>query len=119
MAMGSLVAVIAVAAIAVGGLAALYAARTQAQVAADAAALAAAVSTYPPASLRGPLTSARDVAARNGARVIACDCTRDGSLAARSVDVVTEIAVDVPFFGDTTVRASGRAEFDPGRWLGR
>lgn len=118
-AMGGVVALVAVATIAVTGLAAVYATRAQAQVAADAAALAAAVSTYPPASEGTPLASAREVAARNGASVVSCGCSRDASLATRTVEVVAEIGVNVPVFGEITVRASGRAEFDPRRWLGR
>jgi hypothetical protein len=34
------------------------------------------------------------------------------------VEVVTAIRVDVPIFGEVTVRAASRAEFDPMRWLG-
>lgn len=111
--------VLALAAVAVTSLASLYGARAQAQVAADAAALAAAVSTYPPASSRPPLDAAREIAERNGAEVTGCRCARDRSLSARTVEVVTHVDVEVPVFGSRTVRATGRAEFDPSRWLGR
>lgn len=113
------VAIVAVLSISVAGLGALYAARTQAQVAADAASLAAAVATYPPASDQAPQAAASDIAHRNDAVVMTCRCLRDASLSVRTVEVVTGVRVDVPVFGEMTVKASSRAEFDPGRWLGR
>jgi secretion/DNA translocation related TadE-like protein len=118
-AMTGAVAIVALLSISVAGLGALYAARTQAQLAADAASLAAAVATYPPASDQSPEAAASDVAGRNGAVVTRCRCTRDASLSVRTVEVVTGVRVDVPVFGELTVRGSSRAEFDPGRWLGR
>lgn len=118
-AMSAVVGVVAVAAVAVAGLAAMYAARAQAQTAADASALAAAVATYPPASTRSPLAAARSVAASNGAALVSCRCPRNGDFTARTVEVLTAVAVDVPVFGQVTVRARSRAEFDPMLWLGR
>ena len=118
-AMTGAIAMIAFASVAIAGLGSVYATRTQAQVAADAAALAAAVATYPPASQSAPHESAKDVARRNGATLIGCSCPVDETPSARVVEVVTAIAVDVPVFGDVIVRASSRAEFDPWRWLGR
>lgn len=119
MAISGAVGIVAVAAVAVAALSSMYAAKTQAQAAADAAALAAAVATYPPASTSPPLASARHIATRNGAVLVACRCPRNGGLAARTVEVVTAVAVEVPVFGGVTVQARSRAEFDPMRWLGR
>lgn len=116
--MSAAVAIVAVVSIAVAGLGSLYSARAQAQTAADGAALAAAVATYPPAASASPLAAARDVAAANGAVVVRCGCPRDSTLRARVVEVVTAIRADVPVFGEWLVHASSRAEFDPVRWLG-
>lgn len=109
----------AVLSVAVAGLGSLYASRTQAQVAADAAALAAAVATYPPASGPSPQMSAKEIARSNGAVLISCSCPRDESPSVRTVEVVAGVTTNVPIFGDVMVRASSRAEFDPWRWLGR
>ena len=117
-AMAGALAIIAVLSVAVAGLGTLYAARAKAQVAADAASLAAAVATYPPASERLPRASANDVARRNGAVILGCRCPRNESLSVRTVEVVTGVTVDVPVFGRLTVRGSSRAEFDPLLWLG-
>lgn len=117
--MAGIVGVVAVLAVAVAGLGSLYAARSQAQVAADAASLAAAVASYPPASDQRPEISAGRVARSNGAALIGCDCPRDLRFAARTVQVTTGVTLGVPVFGEVTVRASSRAEFDPGLWLGR
>ena len=118
-AMSAAVAVVAVASVAVAGLGVLYSARTQAQTGADAAALAAAVATYPPAASVSPVAAARDIAGENGAVVLRCSCPRDPTFRARVVEVVTAIRVDVPVFGEWLVHGSSRAEFDPVRWLGR
>lgn len=117
-AMTGVVATVFLAAVAVAALASLYAAKTQAETAADAAALAAAVDTYPAAGTGDPATSARGVAVRNGARLTRCDCVVDGRLAPRTVLVVVAVDTSVPVFGDVSVRAAARAEFDPGEWLG-
>jgi hypothetical protein len=86
--------------------------------AADAAALAAAVSTYPPASAADPVTAARRAAELNDAALVTCRCPRDNSLDARTVEVEAAVKIRVPIFGDVTVRSVSRAEFDPMRWLG-
>jgi heme A synthase len=117
-AMTGVVATVILAGVAVAALGSLYAAKTQAETAADAAALAAAVATYPAAATGGPVASARDVAIRNGARLARCDCVVDGRLSPRTVTVVVFVDASVPVFGDVGVRASSRAEFDPGEWLG-
>lgn len=105
--------------IAVGALAALYGARVHASTAADAAALAAAVATYPPAGAGDPLSEARRYALVNGAVLTECDCRADTSLAVRSVTVIVEMKVPVPIFGVVPIRAGASAEFDPVLWLGR
>lgn len=116
--MGGIVAVTIVLSVAVAAVGSLYGAKTQAETAADAAALAAAVATYPPAAGGEPVSSAADIAARNGARLIRCVCDVDGRLVSRTVLVEISIGARVPIFGAVTVRAASRAEFDPGRWLG-
>lgn len=119
MAMAGVVAIVAFLAVAVAGLGMLFAARTQATNAADAAALAAAVATYPAASGVDPELAAVRAARANGARVVECLCPRNGGLVVRTVEVTTAVAVEVPVFGSLTVRSRARAEFDPLRWLGR
>ena len=117
-AMTGVVAVTIFVIVAVAAVGSLYGAKAQAENAADAAALAAAVATYPPAAGAEPVSSAADIAARNGARLLRCECAVDGRLVARTVLVVVSIGARVPIFGAVTVRASSRAEFDPGEWLG-
>jgi hypothetical protein len=117
-AMTGVVATAILVSVAVAALASLYAAKTQAETAADAAALAAAVDTFPAAATGTPATSARDVAARNGARLTRCACAVDGRLSPRTVMVVVVVDASVPVFGDVGVRAASRAEFDPSKWLG-
>lgn len=120
MAMAGVIAIVAFLAVAVTALGMLFAARTQATIAADAAALAAAVATYPPAgSAMDPGQAAGRVAMANGARLVECLCPRNAGLVARTVEVMTAVAVDVPVFGAITVRSVARAEFDPVMWLGR
>lgn len=113
------VAAIAVVSVATTGLGLAYAARAQAQTASDAAALAAAVATYPPASTGSPVAVARRVAVSNGAELISCECGVDRAIRPRTVIVGTRVTVDVPVFGPLEVHARSRAEFDPRRWLGR
>ncbi|MGD2103327.1 MAG: pilus assembly protein TadG-related protein [Acidimicrobiia bacterium] len=118
-AMTGVLAVVIIVGVAVGAIGALYAARTRADNAADAAALAAAVATYPAASGQMPVSSAREIAAANGATLTECDCAVDTSLTSRVVLVSVVVDAHVPVFGPVRVRSSSRAEFDPGRWLGR
>lgn len=116
----ALVGVIAVVAVATTGLALVYAARAQAQLASDASALAAAVATYPPASGGAtPVSRARSVAALNDATLISCRCHVDATLESRIVTVITRVGADIPIFGELGVHAVSRAEFDPRLWLGR
>lgn len=111
---------IATVSVATTGLGLALAAKAQAETAADSAALAAAVATYPPASgSQSPLSIARQAAGANGARVVACVCEVDGSIRARVVTVAVAMDIEVPVFGDLDVIAKSRAEFDPGLWVGR
>jgi predicted membrane-bound mannosyltransferase len=101
-----------------GSLTVLYGARTEASTAADAAALAAAVATYPPAGAGTPESEAARYASANGAVVVTCTCTVDPSLASRTVTVIVEREVSVPIFGSLRVKAGATGEFDPVAWLG-
>lgn len=116
--MSAVIGLVAVLAVAVAGLAMLYAARTQAQTAADASALAAAVATYPPAAEMTPIGAARLAASSNGASIVRCECPVDPALGTRTVTVTAGIRAEVPVFGSFLVRARSSAEFDPRRWLG-
>ena len=118
MVMAAWCAVLIVASVAVAGLATLYAARAQAENAADAGALAAAVATYPPAGDDSPTVAARRLVTLNGASLVVCHCALDSGHTARTVLVTAEVLADVPVFGTVTVRGSSRAEFDPRLWLG-
>lgn len=118
-AMVAVAALLATLGIATASLGAAYGARAQAQTASDAAALAAAVATYPGASNTSPSFRAAAVAEANGAALIRCSCAVDQSLSVRVVEVVTGVGIHVPIFGRLQVRAASRAEFDPRRWLGR
>lgn len=113
------VVILSVGMIGLGSVASLYAARVGASNAADAAALAAAVATYPPAGAGDPREEARIFALRNGALVRECRCPIDATIRARIVTVIVETKIKVPFFGVMPVRAGARAEFDPLLWLGR
>lgn len=117
-AMTALVASIALLAVAVTAIAVLYAARAKAHNAADAAALGAAVATFPAAADDTPLEVARLMAASNGAVLTACDCPVDAHLAPRTVQVTVAVDTRVPIFGQVVVRGHARAEFDPALWLG-
>jgi len=112
-------ALVATLAVVTTSLAGAYSVRVQAVTAADAAALAAAVATYPSAGGGDPVSAARRIAAANGALLVACRCRVDPSPRPRVVTVVTEVAVNLPIFGRLRIRAGSRAEFDPLRWLSR
>lgn len=104
--------------IGLGSVTILYGARTEAGTAADAAALAAAVATYPPAGAGTPGAEAWRYATANGAVVVSCVCPVDPSFAIRTVTVIVEKQVSVPFFGTLGVKAGATGEFDPLAWLG-
>lgn len=113
-----LVTMVMAALVGLGSLTVLYGVRSEANTAADAAALAAAVATYPAAGAGDPRAEAARYAAANGAEVVSCDCPVDPSLEVRSATVVVEKKVTVPFFGTLGVRAGATGEFDPVAWLG-
>jgi hypothetical protein len=117
--MSGLIVIVAVLGVAVAAIGMLYVARAQAVNAADAAALAAAAATYPGAVSAAPRAAAATAAQANGAALIRCACPVDAGLRVRIVEVVAAVRVDVPIFGEVTVRGASRAEFDPMRWLGR
>jgi hypothetical protein len=95
------------------------AARSRAQIAADAAALAAAPVTFQPYGASGsPTAEAAAFAAANGADLVECRCDHDGSWRARTVLVAVSIDVPLLLLPDTQVGATSRAEFEPTR-LGR
>lgn len=104
--------------VALGSLTVLYGVRAEVNNAADAAALAAAVATYPPAGAGDPRAEAKRYAGANGAFVVSCDCPVDSGLDVRSATVIVERKVTVPFFGTLGVRAGATGEFDPISWLG-
>jgi secretion/DNA translocation related TadE-like protein len=113
-----LVGLVMAALVGLGSLTVLYGVRAEANNAADAAALAAAVATYPPAGAGDPRAEAARYAAANGAVVVSCDCPIDSRLDVRSAMVIVEKEVTVPFFGTLKVRAGATGEFDPVAWLG-
>lgn len=89
-------------------------ARSRAQVAADAAALAAAPVTFRPFGADGsPGDEAALFADANGARLVICRCPVDGSWDARTVVVEASVRIDPIVLPATEVRATGRAEFVP------
>jgi Flp pilus assembly protein TadG len=114
----AVLALVAVIGVGVASLGSLLAAREQAMGAAEAAALAAAVATYPPAASGDPSRLAAEYAGRNGAALESCRCPLDGSMSVRTVTVVTTTTRSVPVFGEVTIRGAARAEFDPMTWLG-
>lgn len=116
--MAAVVGLMAVLSVGAASVATLYAGRAQATAAADAAALAAAVATYPPAAAGEPRLRAGDVASANSAFLLSCRCPSDNSLRTRVVEIVAGVVTDIPIFGEVTVRATSRAEFDPLEWLG-
>lgn len=96
----------------------LLAARETAATAAEGAALAAAVGTYPATGRVSPSAEATRVTQANGARLESCSCPVDRSLRPRVVTVRTSVTVRVPLFGTLRVWGAARAEFDPLLWLG-
>ncbi|MCP3973345.1 MAG: hypothetical protein GY720_02495 [bacterium] len=89
-------------------------ARARAQVAADAAALAAAPVTFRSFGSSGSATDeAREFAARNGGSLVDCRCGHDASWRPREVTVLVELPVDLVVLGSTVVQARSSAEFVP------
>lgn len=100
--------------LAVLGAAQVITARARAVAAADAAALAAAPTTFPPlARGRSPIEEALRVAEANGARLVSCICFQVATFEARQVEVTVVFPVDLPMLGRRWVEASSAAEFVP------
>lgn len=96
------------------GLAQLAVARAVVQGAADAAALAAAPTTFHPfGGDADPAAVARSVAAANGADLVACHCRRDPTWSARVVVVRVARPIGVLGVVGVEVTASAAAEFTP------
>jgi len=89
-------------------------AQAEAEIAADAAALAAAPVTFLPFGARGtPAEEAARFAALNHARVKVCHCPLDPSWEPRTVEVETIRVITIWPLGSFEVTAVGRAEFVP------
>lgn len=98
------------------GVASLVLARSQAQLAADAAALAAAPVTFAPfGTERSPSEEAAFFADANGARLVECQCDPDPVWRSRTATV--SVTVDVPWMPLPDVIATASAEFDPTVWF--
>lgn len=113
----TLLGVIAVALVLAVGLSAVgtwLRARTEANAAADAAALAAAPVTFLPFGAEGtPAEEAARFAAINGTRLVWCVCPPNPTWEPRTVEVEVEKQVPIWPFGTFAVRGRGRAEFVP------
>lgn len=114
-----LCALVATIGVATAALGVLFDAREKAATAAEAAALAAAVATYPPTGAEAPDELAAEYATRNGARLVSCWCPIDATLRSRVVAVTVALRAKVPLFGEVLVGKTARAEFEPRAWLGR
>ncbi len=94
-------------------------ARARAQIAADAAALAAAPVTFRPFGAAGSaVEEARRFATGNGGTLLECRCAPDPSWRTRTVTVLVSMSADLVLLGETEARAWSSADFDPTR-LGR
>ena len=106
--------VVALLGAAVGAVSVYVGARAHADLAADAAALAAAPVTFRPFGTRSsPRAEAARFAAANGARLVVCVCPVDRSWRARVVEVRVERRVSLPLLGPVVIAAASRAEFVP------
>lgn len=116
----AVIGLIAVLAAALGGAARVVAAQHTAQMAADAAALAAAPVTFRQTNpTESALVAAGRFAVANGGRLIDCSgCVADPSWKPRIVEVTVAVDVDLPALGPTSVLAVAAAEFDPVRLFG-
>lgn len=110
----SVIALLLMAALTLAALGRMAQASEQAVAAAEAAALAAAPLTFGPLGLEGtPETVAAATARANGADLVSCLCRIDDSWETRWVRVVVTVPVDLPVVGDTVVKRSARAKFEP------
>ncbi len=92
----------------------LYAARSQAQTAADAAAKAAGLELTPLFGVgASPRRAAEDYAARNGCRVAACDCGGDDRYLWVTVRAVRRVDHLILKPGGCEVAATARCYLDP------
>ena len=115
----ALAAVVVVLGLLVGDLSIYLGARARAQVAADAAALAAAPVTFRPFGAAGSAAGeAQRFAARNGGLLLECQCSHDPSWQSRTVTVLVSVPADLVLLGATEATAWSSADFDPTR-LGR
>lgn len=91
---------------------------SQARVAADASALAAAPVTFRPFGATGtPTEEAAKFASLNGSRLVRCVCPLDETWGPRTAVVTVQRSFQVLLFGRRTVTATSRAEFIPSRLL--
>ena len=89
-------------------------ARSRAQVAADAAALAAAPVTFRPFGADGTAAEeAHRFASVNGGVLIECRCSHDRSWRSRTVTVLVSVPADLVLLGSTAATAWSSADFDP------
>lgn len=116
----AVIGLLAVLAAALGGAARVVAAQHTAQVAADAAALAAAPVTFRQADpTETALMAAGRIAVANGGRLIDCSgCVADPSWKKRVVEVTVAVDLELPGLGPSSVSAVAAAEFVPVRSLG-
>ena len=116
----AVIGLIAVLAAALGGAARVVAAQHTAQMAADAAALAAAPVTFRQTNpTESALAAAGRFAVANGGRLVDCSgCVADPSWKPRIVEVTVAVDVDLPALGLSSVSAVAAAEFDPVRLFG-
>jgi len=92
----------------------VVASRARADLAADAAALAAAPATFRSFGGSGsPWREADRAATVNGARLVRCECPADSSYAARVVVVEVSVDVDILGLGVRRVSSTAAAEFSP------
>ena len=110
----ALAAVVVILGLLVADLSIYLGARARAQVAADAAALAAAPVTFRPFGATGSaVDEARHFAGRNGGALLECRCARDSSWRSRTVIVLVAVPVELVLLGPTEAKAWSSADFDP------
>lgn len=102
----------------IADLGVFVAGRARAQVAADAASLAAAPLTFRQAQFQsggGPVEEAARFAAANGAQLVACSCQVDTSWQERTVHVRVTVPLHLLLLSTDSVSAVSSAEFAPTR----
>lgn len=116
----AMVGLVAVLVAVLGGLSQVLIARDTAQMAADAAALAAAPVTFRSFGASGSATDeARRFAETNGGQLMSCSgCEWDPSWRRRVVEVEVSVETGLLWFGTTSVTAVAAAEFVPVQLLG-